>query len=215
MDRATVAQGKRLGSLPVLMTGDTPSSAHRASVCSALERRSDGLATAVATFLEDQSTAFEAAAELLAATVARGGTLFLCGNGGSAAHALHLEAELLGRFDRTRRSLPSVYLGMGHSTSTAIANDFGVAEMFARPLEALGRSSDALLAFSTSGTSPNVLRALEVARQKGLPTVLLTGAGGPDAADVVLRFPADGPDRVQEGHQLIVHALMDGLESAL
>lgn len=129
---------------------------------------------------------------------------------------MHFEAELLGRFRRERSPLPSLYLGTSVSTGTALANDYGVESIFARPLEGLGGEGDALLAMSTSGTSPNVIAALETARRIGLVTVLLAGPGGADAAaDHVLRFPGDSADVVQDGHQLIIHALIEAVEVAI
>lgn len=179
-----------------------------------LRFRLETLSRGVDQFIEQSAGELRAAAELLARTARAGQTVFVCGNGGSAAHAMHLEAELLGRYRSDREPLPSFYLGSSTSTSTAVTNDYGVEEAFARPLRALAKSGDLLIALSTSGTSPNVLAALETAREAGLATILITGAA-PDAdADVVLRYPGESADAIQDGHQLLIHALMDELEGS-
>jgi D-sedoheptulose 7-phosphate isomerase len=174
-----------------------------------LRDRGGRLAVSLESFLHSS------AEELHQAVVAlSSGTVFLCGNGGSAALAAHLEAELVGRYRDDRRPLPALYLGLGSPSSTAIINDFGDIQAFVRPLRALARRGDGLLAISTSGTSPNVLAALAAARELGVRSVLLTGPNPGDAdADVVLRFPGARTDFVQDGHQLIVHALMDAIEA--
>jgi len=180
-----------------------------------VERRS-ALSAALDEFLTASGAELDAAGAALAQALAAGGTVFLCGNGGSAAHALHVEAELVGRYRDDRRPLPALHLGLGASSLTAIGNDFGEAEVFARPLAALASAGDALLAISTSGASPNVLRALESARERGLLTILVTGPGASaEAADWVLPFPGASADAIQDGHQLILHTLMDAIEASL
>lgn len=175
-----------------------------------LRDRGRRLESAVEAFLASQSEGLARAVEVL-----RRGTLFVCGNGGSAAHAMHLEAELVGRYRVERPPRPAVYLAMSSASATAIGNDYGFDQVFARALHALARPGDALLALSTSGSSPNVLEVVQVARRLGIGTVLLCGPGGaPDAADVVLPFPGERADLVQDGHQLIIHALMDALEGS-
>jgi|tagenome__1003787_1003787.scaffolds.fasta_scaffold20988690_11 D-sedoheptulose 7-phosphate isomerase len=165
-------------------------------------------------FEQHEAPALRDAADLLCATLEAGGTLFTCGNGGSSADAMHLEAELLARYRAERRPLPAVYLGASASTGTATANDYDYGEVFARPLRALGRPGDALLALSTSGRSPNVLRALDVAREREVRTVVLTGDGAPEVdADVVVRVAGETADAVQDGHHLVMHALMDAVEA--
>jgi phosphoheptose isomerase len=176
-----------------------------------LRDRGRRLESALDSFMKDSGRELDEATAALT-----GGTVFLCGNGGSAALAAHLEAELIGRYRSDRRPLPALYLGLSAPSSTAIGNDFGDAQAFARPLRALARSGDSLLAISTSGTSSNVVSALGAARELGLRSVLLTGPHAPDGgADVVLRFPGERTDFVQDGHQLIVHTLMDALEARL
>jgi D-sedoheptulose 7-phosphate isomerase len=183
-------------------------------VVGALRARAERLHAAMAAFDAGQAPQLRAAAAVICETLEQGGTLFTCGNGGSAADAMHVEAELLVRYRAERRPLPAVYLGASASTATAAANDYEYADVFARPLRALGRPGDALLALSTSGRSPNVLRALDAARERQVRTVVLTGDRGPDvAADVVVRVAGETADAVQDGHHLVMHALMDAVEA--
>lgn len=169
----------------------------------------------MAEFVHGQRAELERASEMVVETLRGGGTVLTCGNGGSAAHAVHLEAELVGRYRAERDPLPAVYLGMSAASSTAIANDYESAEVFARPLRTLGNPGDLLLAFSTSGTSPNVLAALEAARDREVGSILLSGLGArAEAADVVLRFPGPSADAIQDGHDLILHAFMDAVDAA-
>ncbi|HET9671521.1 MAG TPA: SIS domain-containing protein [Actinomycetota bacterium] len=160
------------------------------------------------------------AALALARCLRAGGTILVCGNGGSAADAQHFATELVGTLtlDRIRPSIPAVALTTDTSLLTAVANDFGVERMFARQVEALGRSGDALLAISTSGTSANVLAAVEEARARGLLVVALTGATGgklAPAADVAIRAPSDVTAHVQTAHLAIEHTLATLLERQL
>ncbi len=141
-----------------------------------------------------------------------GGTVYLCGNGGSAADAQHVAGELLGRFRHERKPLPAVALTTDSSTMTAIANDYDYREVFARPLAALGRRGDLLWGFSTSGHSANVVAAAEVARRLEMTVVPFTGRGGSpleQAADHCLAIEADETSLVQEMHQLAYHIVCD------
>jgi D-sedoheptulose 7-phosphate isomerase len=152
------------------------------------------------------------AARLLAGSLRAGGKVLLCGNGGSAADAQHLATELVGTLtlDRIRPSIPAIALTTDTSVLTAVANDFGIERMFARQVESLGAPGDALVAISTSGTSPNVLAAVEEARARGLSVVALTGATGgklAPMADVAIRVPSDVTAHVQTAHLAIEHAL--------
>ena len=157
-----------------------------------------------------------AAAET-AAAIQAGGTLFICGNGGSAGEATHLSGELIGPFlDKGRRPLPAVALGFDTAAATAVANDFSFSEVFARQLVALARPGDVLWALSTSGRSPNVTRALEVAAERRLLRVLITGARGLDLADqaeIVLAVPSGETPRIQEIHLMLGHFLCEAVES--
>ena len=146
------------------------------------------------------------------------GKAIFCGNGGSAADAQHLAGEFLGRYLRDRRSLPAVALADGISTVTAIANDYGFAEIFSRQLEGIAREGDVLVALSTSGRSENVLAAVDRAGELGVVTVGMTGAdGGPlaERCDHCLRVPSDQVPRIQEAHMLIGHALCEYVEREL
>lgn len=159
-----------------------------------------------------------AAADLCLATLRAGGTLFVVGNGGSAADAQHIAAEFVGRFRRERSPLPAVALTTDTSALTAIANDYGFEWVFSRQLRALARAGDTLIAISTSGESPNVLRAAEEARSSGIRVVALTGGSGgalARCADVSVAVPSGETRFVQESHVAIAHALCDVVEAQL
>ncbi len=161
----------------------------------------------------------EAAADQLAACVRAGGKILLCGNGGSAADAQHMAAELVNRFLLDRAAWPAIALSTDTSALTAIGNDCGFESVFERQVEALGRAGDALIAFSTSGRSPNVVRAVEAARRQGLWTLAITGGDGgvlASAADACLCISSSHrTPRIQEGHQLILHLLCERIEERL
>jgi len=157
-------------------------------------------------------------AEALIACLKSGGKVLLCGNGGSAADAQHLAGELVGRFRRERRALAAVALTTDTSILTAVANDYGFDEVFARQVAALGRKGDALFALSTSGESPNVVKAIDTARKIGMKTLALTGADGgrmKSAADLCLCIPSTKAWRIQEAHITIGHILCDLVEEAM
>lgn len=158
----------------------------------------------------------ERAALLMTRALERGGKLLLFGNGGSAAQAQHLAAELTVGFRRIRPGLPAVALSSDPVATTAIANDFGYSDVFARQCEALGQSADMAMGLTTSGRSENVLRALERARCMGMCTVALTGAAGlaRDVAEVVLAAPSRDPAIVQEIHLVQIHVLCRLVEEA-
>lgn len=158
------------------------------------------------------------AASLLHDSLARGGTLLCCGNGGSAADAQHLVAELGGKFYRKRPGLPAVALTVNSSMLTAIGNDFAYEEIFSRQVEALGRRGDILLAITTSGNSPNVVMAARAARMLGMTVIGLTGKDGGQLeplCDQVLRVPSTDTPRIQEGHIAIGHLLCELVEERL
>ncbi|MDR1079405.1 MAG: SIS domain-containing protein [Deltaproteobacteria bacterium] len=160
---------------------------------------------------QSQKAELAEAAETIASSLQGGGVLFLCGNGGSAAEAQHFAAEFVGRFMTERPGLPAVSLSADSSKLTAIGNDYGFAEVFARQVRALGRPGDVLWAMSTSGTSPNVLSALSAARETGLRTIFMCGRELSDAgaADVVILSPAPSTPRIQELHLFYGHAVCD------
>jgi D-sedoheptulose 7-phosphate isomerase len=144
-----------------------------------------------------------------------GKKILWCGNGGSAADSQHLAAELVGRFKRERRALPSLALSTNTSILTAIGNDYGYDMVFRRQVEALGASGDVLIGLSTSGKSANVCAALELGREMGLFTIALTGADGArcaELAELVLRMPSRDTARIQEAHILCGHIMCDLVE---
>ncbi|MCG6967946.1 MAG: D-sedoheptulose 7-phosphate isomerase [Chromatiaceae bacterium] len=157
-------------------------------------------------------------ADLIIATYRNGGKVLLAGNGGSAADAQHIAAELVSRFTMERAALPAMALTTDTSILTAISNDYGYESLFSRQLEASGRPGDVFVAISTSGNSPNIVRALEVAGQLGLVAVGLTGATGGRMADLCrycINIPSTDTPRIQEGHITIGHILCAATEQAL
>jgi D-sedoheptulose 7-phosphate isomerase len=151
-------------------------------------------------------------------TVRRGGTLFFCGNGGSAADAQHLATEYVVRYMRNRRAYPAVALTTDTSLLTAAGNDFGFEHVFSRQIEALANPGDLLIIHSTSGSSPNVLRAAEAARVRGVPVLAFSARdGGPlrELADHSVIIPTDRTDRAQELHLCIEHIICDLVERTL
>jgi len=167
--------------------------------------------------LDEQQEAFERAAIRMTDCLLQGHKILWCGNGGSAADAQHLAAELVGRFRSDRRALASIALTADTSVLTAIANDCGFSEVFERQLEALCAPGDVVVGLSTSGKSRNVCAALERARQLGAFTVVLTGANGSrmaSLADVCLRVASTDTARIQEGHILFGHILCEWVELA-
>ena len=147
-----------------------------------------------------------------------GGKILACGNGGSAADAQHLAAELVGRFREERRALPAIALTADTALLTALGNDYGYQRVFARQVEALARRGDVLLAFSTSGNSPNVVDAAQTARRLGCTVIGFTGAGGGKLAghvDVLLRAPSSTVARIQEIHTLCIHVLCEALDALI
>ena len=159
----------------------------------------------------------EAAAAIRSA-LAQGGKLLVFGNGGSAADAQHVAAELVGRFEREREGMAAIALTTDTSIVTSIANDFTFDWVFARQVEALGRREDVALGLSTSGESPNVLIALQAAKAQGLKTVALTGRDGGSvgrAADIHVNVPDQNAARVQEVHRTLMHVICEIVEDGL
>ncbi len=157
-------------------------------------------------------------AEILVETFRGGGKLLLFGNGGSMADAIHIEGELSGRFLFDRDPLPAIALATGPSSATAIANDLGFDQIFARQVRALARPGDAVLAISTSGNSRNVLEAVDAARTIGARVIGLAGGTGgklAEVADPVLVVPSDSTPVIQEHHILIGHILCEIIEEEL
>jgi len=166
----------------------------------------------------DRRALIARAAQLMADSLRGGGKVLLFGNGGSAADAQHIAAELVGRYLKERAALPAIALTANSSNVTAIANDYGYGAVFTRQVEALCKPGDVVVAISTSGNSPNVVAAVDAARAIGATSIGLTGAGGGKllaACDVCIRFPSDDTPRVQEGHTLIGHILCELVENDL
>ena len=155
-------------------------------------------------------------ADLIINAYAQGRKLLLCGNGGSAADAQHIAAELVGRFKKERRGLPAIALTTDTSIMTAVANDYGYDVLFSRQIEALGGKDDILIAISTSGNSQNIIRAVEVAKFKGLKTIGFLGNDGgllKNLVDIPLVVPSQESDRTQEIHILIGHIICRLIDS--
>jgi D-sedoheptulose 7-phosphate isomerase len=145
-----------------------------------------------------------------------GGRVYTFGNGGSAADAQHLAAELIGRYLRDRRPLPAVALSVDPSVVTCISNDYDFDQAFARQVEALATPGDLVIGFTTSGRSPNVIGALAAGRRNGSTTVLFSGGdGGParEHADLALLVPSTVTARIQEMHLLLLHLLSEGVDA--
>jgi D-sedoheptulose 7-phosphate isomerase len=156
------------------------------------------------------------AAEAIRGACAAGGKVLTFGNGGSAADAQHLAAELVGRFERDRPGLAAVALSSDPSVLTSVANDDGFARVFARQIEALGRTGDVAFAISTSGESANVVEGIRTASARGLRTIALTGRTGGSLAGAVeihVNVPDDSAARVQEVHITLIHAICRLVES--
>ena len=160
----------------------------------------------------------ERAANVLVDALERGGKLLVFGNGGSSADAQHFAAELVGRFVRERAALPAVALATNQALLTAWSNDYSYDDVFAREIDALGVAGDVAFGISTSGKSPNVLKALERARARGLRTIGLTGANSVLMAaqcDVVLAVPLSTTARIQEVHLVTYHAICAAIDARL
>ena len=168
--------------------------------------------------LQSQLGEIERAGALIRDTLHQGHKVLICGNGGSAADAQHIAAELVGRYERQRKAWPAIALTTDTSALTAISNDYGYEEVFARQVEALASANDVLLALSTSGTSANVLKAVEKARELGCKTIALTGAAGEPLAslcDLAVVVPAARTARVQECHITIGHLWCESIDAEL
>ena len=169
-------------------------------------------------FAECCSDAVIDVAELLISAVHRQQRILLCGNGGSAADAQHIAAELVARLRKERRAIPALALSTNTSTLTALANDYDFSKVFVRQVEAFGSPGDVLIGISTSGNSENVLKAMVFAKQQGLKTVALTGGSGGKmaaVADLSIIVPSTSVQRIQEVHITVGHILCDLIEQSL
>jgi D-sedoheptulose 7-phosphate isomerase len=161
------------------------------------------------------------AVEIMFTALSNGNKILACGNGGSAADCQHFAAELVGRFERERLPLPALALTTDTSILTAIGNDYGFKDVYAKQVQAFGQSGDVLLALSTSGNSANVVAAIEAAVERDMRIIALTGKGGGvigelmSDADVHICVPHDRTARIQEVHALTIHIFCDGIDVAL
>ncbi|HDH04551.1 MAG TPA: SIS domain-containing protein [Nitrospirae bacterium] len=156
--------------------------------------------------------------KLLADTFNKGGKLLLFGNGGSASDASHIAAEFVNRFKKERPALPAIALNTDMAVLTSIANDYDYANIFERQVKALGQEGDVVIAISTSGSSPNVVKAVDAAKRKKLKTIAFTGAKGDELAsksDYVFAVPSTDTPRIQETHITLAHALCQMVEEIL
>ena len=162
----------------------------------------------IQSLLESNLDEIERAGLLICETLAAGNKVLLCGNGGSAADAQHIAAELVGRYEQERRSFPAIALTTDSSAMTALSNDYGYEEVFARQVAGLAVAGDVLIAISTSGQSPNVMKAAERALDMGCRVIGLTGRSGEPLAsscDIAIVVPSERTSRVQEAHITIGH----------
>ena len=166
-------------------------------------------------FVAEQTAKILQAGQAMSRCLLEGGKILVFGNGGSAADAQHLAGELVGRYLKNRRALPAIALTTDPTIVTAVGNDMGFDEVFRRQVEAHGRKGDVAVGISTSGRSPNVIKALEAAKANGLVTMALTGEGGARLSGLVdhlLEVPSGDTPRVQEVHGLVVHLLCQIVE---
>ena len=161
------------------------------------------------------------AADLMFSVLTQGNKILACGNGGSAADCQHFAAELVGRFEKERLPLPAMALTTDSSIMTAVGNDYSFRDVFTKQVQAFGQPGDLLLAISTSGTSANVMDAIEAAHDREMTVVALTGKGGGAIGqmltenDVHICVPHDRTARIQEVHLLVIHCICDGIDAAL
>jgi D-sedoheptulose 7-phosphate isomerase len=158
----------------------------------------------------------ESAGQAILQSLKNGGKLLTCGNGGSAADAMHLAEELIGRYSRDRRALPAICLNADPTAITCICNDYGYEKVFSRGIEALGKADDVFVGFTTSGNSANVLAAFAAAKDLGITTILLAGKDGGKArgiCDHEIIVPSQSTSRIQEIHTLVLHQWLEVIDA--
>jgi len=161
------------------------------------------------------------AGEMMASCLQQQHKILTCGNGGSAEQAQHFSSEMLNRFEKERRGLAAIALTTDSSALTSIANDYAFLHVFSRQINALGQHNDVLLTISTSGDSPNIIKAIETAHNQNMPVILLSGRNGGKAAsqlktsDIEIRVPSQSTARIQEIHLLVIHCLCDLIDHIL
>ena len=173
---------------------------------------------AIQALLQSNLAEIERAGALIRETLTQERKILLCGNGGSAADAQHIAAELVGRYEVQRRAWPAIALTTDTSALTALSNDYGYEDVFARQVEALATAGDLLLALSTSGTSANVIKAAQTARRLGCKTIALTGGAGDPLAslcDLAVVVPSERTSRIQEAHITIGHLWCELIDAEL
>lgn len=188
------------------------------SISSLLNTNKENLSVILAETLEINAEQIATASKRFNECIKQNGTVFWCGNGGSAAEASHMATELIGRFKRNRKSLPSISLNSDMSAITCIANDFGYQNIFSRQIEGLGKKNDLLIVLSTSGTSENIVEALKQARKMGIFSIAFLGKTGgiaKDLADVSIVIPSFVTAHIQESHLFIGHTMCEFAEKEL
>jgi D-sedoheptulose 7-phosphate isomerase len=172
----------------------------------------------IETLIKNNCIEIEAAGKICASSLLNGGTIFWCGNGGSASESQHMATELIGRFKKNRIPLKSISLNSDTAALTCIANDFGYENIFSRQLEGLGKPGDVLIVLSTSGNSQNINNALIKAKELSISSIAMLGKGGGESlsiAKTVILIDSNSTARVQESHQLISHILCELIEAEL
>lgn len=186
-----------------------------------IQQRFDASIRAKQTSRESLALPIENAATLMANSLRHRGKILSCGNGGSAGDAQHFSSELLNRFESERPGLAAIALTTDSSTLTSIANDYSYDRVFSRQIESLGNTGDCLLAISTSGNSNNINKAIEVAHERGVSVIALSGKDGGSMKqyltdnDVEIRVPATATATIQEVHLLVIHCICELLEDML
>jgi len=196
------------------VTTTAPTTSAQEQIAAQLQESSENLAR----FARESSGDIAKAAQIITESLRNKGKLVAFGNGGSAADAQHLTAELSGRFERDRRGLPAVALTTNTSALTAIANDYDYSQVFSRQLDGLVGEGDVVVGISTSGNSANVIEAVKLAKSQGAKVIVWTGGDGGKLkalADVCLCVPSKRTSRIQEGHLAMLHAICAIVEDAL